>query len=48
MEWISSLFLMGYGQRNRKSFFNTYIKKNFVYVEEGCSASLIIAREKQT
>ena len=45
MEWISSLFLMGYGQRSRKSF-NTYIKKNFVYVEEGCSASLTIAREK--
>ena len=29
MEWISSLFLTGYGQRSRSSFFNTCIKKNF-------------------
>ena len=29
MEWISSLFLPGYGQRSRTSFFNTCIKKNF-------------------
>ena len=90
MEWISSFFLTGYGQRSRTSFFNTCIKKNFVFslinveiilntktrlnshgsstsfsclrlfshllvkilfyacVEEGCSASLTIAREKQT
>ena len=91
MEWISSLFPMGYGQRSRTSFLNTCIKKNFGFspnveiilhtksrlnshdssasfsclrlfphllvkiqnsfyacVEEGCSASLTIAREKQT
>ena len=29
MEWISSLFLTGYGQRSRTFFFNTCIKKNF-------------------
>ena len=75
MEWISSLFLTGYGQRSRTSFFNTCLKKilamaqysasfsclrlfphllvkiqNSFYacVEEGCSAFLTIAREKQT
>ena len=95
MEWILSLFLTGYGQRSRTSFFNTCItciKKNFGFsrinveiilntktrlnshgssasfsclrlfshllvksqilfyacVEEGCFASLKIAREKQT
>ena len=75
MEWISSLFLTGYGERSRTSFFNTIIKNNFGFlpinvqisfntkfphllvkiqnsfydcVEEGCSASLPIAREKQT
>jgi hypothetical protein len=33
MEWISSLFLTGYGhcQRSRTSFVNTCIKKNFGY-----------------
>ena len=29
MGWISSLFLTGYDQRSRTSFFNKYIKKNF-------------------
>ena len=29
MEWISSLFLTGYGQRSRTSFFNKCIKKSF-------------------
>ena len=29
MEWIASLFLTGYGQRSRTSFFNTCIKNNF-------------------
>ena len=92
MEWISSLFLTGYGQRSRTFFFNKCIKKNFRFlpinveiivntktrlnshsssasfsylrlfphllvkiqnsfyacVEEGCFASLEIAREKQT
>ena len=90
MDWISSLFLTGYGQGSRTSF-NTCIKKfwiltnkcgnnlkheieagepwpfslvfvfkiifpfigqnpKFFYacVEEGCSASLTIAHEKQT
>jgi hypothetical protein len=29
MEWISSLFLIGYGQRSRTTFFNTFTKNNF-------------------
>jgi hypothetical protein len=29
MEWILILFLTGYGQRSRTSFFNTCIKNNF-------------------
>jgi hypothetical protein len=29
IEWILSLFLTGYGQRRRTSFFNTCVKNNF-------------------
>jgi hypothetical protein len=29
MEWISNLFLTGYGERSRTSFFNTIMKNNF-------------------
>ena len=30
MEWISSLFFMGYGQRSRTSFFNRCLKKFWI------------------
>ena len=32
MEWISGLFLIGYGQRSRTSFVDTCIKKNFGFL----------------
>ena len=32
IEWILSLFLTGYGQRSRTSFFNKCIKKNFGFL----------------
>jgi hypothetical protein len=35
MEWISSLFLTGYGERCRTSFFNTIIKNVLISTNTG-------------
>jgi hypothetical protein len=40
MEWILSLFLTGYGQSSRTSFFNTCIKNNFGFLPINVEISL--------
>ena len=40
MEWISSLFLIGYGRRSKTSFVNKCIKKNFRILTNKCRNNL--------